>query len=149
MVGVDRAVDPEFEPRSGQSKNNNIGIICCFSNSEFFPAILWREQVNFQWDDDEARSVLDQHASLDLYCVSSCVKQQCVNSDVGHSHYPDSDYQLMEIRLILIKKKKMNWKSSPLRSLYIIGLIFYPLKPLEQFKPILTNISHHWFILLA
>jgi hypothetical protein len=33
------------------------------------------------------------------------VKQQWVDSDVGHSHYPDSDYQLMEIRLILIKKK--------------------------------------------
>ena len=64
MVGVDRAVDPEFEPRSGQSKNNNIGNICCFSNSEFFPAILWREQVNFQWDDDEARSVLDRPTRL-------------------------------------------------------------------------------------
>ena len=27
-----------------------------------FPAISWREQVNFQWDDDEVRFVLDQHA---------------------------------------------------------------------------------------
>jgi hypothetical protein len=25
-------------------------------------AISWREQVNFQWDDDEVRSVLDQNA---------------------------------------------------------------------------------------
>ena len=25
-------------------------------------AISWREQVNFQWDDDDVRSVLDQHA---------------------------------------------------------------------------------------
>jgi hypothetical protein len=26
-----------------------------------------REQVNFQWDDDEIRFVLDQHAELDFY----------------------------------------------------------------------------------
>ena len=25
-------------------------------------AISWREQVNFEWDDDEVRFVLDQHA---------------------------------------------------------------------------------------
>jgi hypothetical protein len=27
-----------------------------------FSAISWREQVNFKWDDDEVRFVLDQHA---------------------------------------------------------------------------------------
>jgi hypothetical protein len=27
-----------------------------------FSGISWREQVNFQWNDDEVRSVLDQHA---------------------------------------------------------------------------------------
>ena len=32
-----------------------------------FPAISWREQVNFQLDDDEVHFVLDQHAELDLY----------------------------------------------------------------------------------
>ena len=26
----------------------------------------WQEQVNFQWDDDEIRFVLDQHAELDF-----------------------------------------------------------------------------------
>ena len=25
-------------------------------------AISWRQQVDFQWDDDEVRFVLDQHA---------------------------------------------------------------------------------------
>jgi hypothetical protein len=39
------------------------------------PAISWREQVNFQWDDDEVRFVLDQHAELDFYIASS-LKQQ-------------------------------------------------------------------------
>jgi hypothetical protein len=34
-------------------------------------AILWREQVKFQWDDDEVRFVLDQHAELDFYSASS------------------------------------------------------------------------------
>jgi len=32
------------------------------ANSTFFLAISWREQVNFQWNDDEVRFVLDQHA---------------------------------------------------------------------------------------
>jgi len=44
-----------------------------FSNRS---AISWREQVNFQWDDDdEVRFVLDQHAELDFYSASS-LKQQ-------------------------------------------------------------------------
>ena len=38
-----------------------------FPVSEWFlfnanSAISWREQVNFQWDDDGVRFVLDQHA---------------------------------------------------------------------------------------
>jgi hypothetical protein len=32
----------------------------------YFSAISWWKQVNFQWDDDEARLVLDQHALLDF-----------------------------------------------------------------------------------
>ena len=43
-----------------------------FSN---FSAILWWEQVNFQWDDDEVRFVLDQHAELDFYSASSLKRQ--------------------------------------------------------------------------
>jgi len=27
-----------------------------------YSAISWREQVNFRWDDDEVRFILDQHA---------------------------------------------------------------------------------------
>jgi len=34
------------------------------ANSAIFLAISWREQVNFQWDDDKVRFVLDQHAEL-------------------------------------------------------------------------------------
>jgi hypothetical protein len=34
-----------------------------------------KKQVNFQWDDDEVRFVLDQHAELDFYSASS-LKQQ-------------------------------------------------------------------------
>jgi hypothetical protein len=54
-----------------------------FSN---FSAISWREQVNFQWDDDEVRFVLDQHAGLDFYSASS-LKQQSADRHVtplGH-----------------------------------------------------------------
>jgi hypothetical protein len=37
-------------------------------------AISWREQVNYQWDDDEVR-LLDQHTELDFYSAnnSPCV----------------------------------------------------------------------------
>jgi hypothetical protein len=37
---------------------------CCLTPIQQFSAISWREQVNFQWDDDEVRFVLDQHAEL-------------------------------------------------------------------------------------
>jgi hypothetical protein len=47
-------VDHGFEPRSDQTS-----------------AISWREQVNFQSDDDEVRFVLDQHAKLDFHSASS------------------------------------------------------------------------------
>jgi hypothetical protein len=56
------------------------------ANSAIFSAISWQEQVNFQWDDDEIRFVLDQHGELDFYSVSS-LKQQSVGRRVtllGH-----------------------------------------------------------------
>jgi hypothetical protein len=47
---------------------------------------LWidclKEQVNFQWDDDEIHFVLDQHAELDFYSASS-LKQQSAGRHVG------------------------------------------------------------------
>ena len=50
-----------------------------FSN---LSAISWREQVNFQCDDDEVRLVLDQHTELDLYSASS-LKQQSAGMHVA------------------------------------------------------------------
>ena len=38
-----------------------------YANSAIFLAITWREQVNFQLDDDEVCIGLDQHAKLDFY----------------------------------------------------------------------------------
>ena len=35
---------------------------CCLAPTQSFSAISWREQINFQWNDDEVRFVLDQHA---------------------------------------------------------------------------------------
>jgi hypothetical protein len=51
-----------------------IVVQCQFS---IFSAISWREQVNFQWDDDEVCFVLDQQAEFDFYSASS-LKQQSV-----------------------------------------------------------------------
>ena len=47
-----------------------------------FSAISWQEQVNFQWDDDEVRFVLDQDAELDFYSASS-LKQQSAGRHVA------------------------------------------------------------------
>ena len=47
-----------------------------------FSAISWREQVNFQWDDDGVHFVLDQHAWLDFYSASS-FKQQSADRHVA------------------------------------------------------------------
>ena len=52
------------------------------ANSAIFLAISWREQVNFQWDDDEILFVLDQHAWLDFYSASS-LKQQTADRQVA------------------------------------------------------------------
>ena len=45
-------------------------------------AISSREEVNVQWDDDEVCFVLDQHAELDFYTVSS-LKQQSSDRHVA------------------------------------------------------------------
>jgi hypothetical protein len=42
----------------------------------------WREQVNFQSDDDEVHFVLNQHTELDFYSASS-LKQQSAGRHVA------------------------------------------------------------------
>jgi hypothetical protein len=41
-----------------------------------------KEQVNFQWDDDEVHFILDQHAELDFYSARP-LKQQSVGRHVA------------------------------------------------------------------
>ena len=41
-------------------------VILFNTNSAIYSAISGREQVNFQWDDDDVRFVLDQNAELDF-----------------------------------------------------------------------------------
>ena len=47
-----------------------------------FAAMSWREQVNFQWDDDKTRFVSGQRAELDLYSAS-LPKQQSADRYVA------------------------------------------------------------------
>jgi len=47
-----------------------------------FSAISWREQVNFQWNDDKVHFVPDQHTELDFYSASS-LKQQSAGRHVA------------------------------------------------------------------
>ena len=58
---------------------------CCLTPIQL-SSILRREQVNFQWDDDEVRFVLDQHAELDFKSASS-LKQESADrhaAPLGH-----------------------------------------------------------------
>ena len=52
------------------------------ANSAIFSAISCREQVNFQWNDDEVGFALDQHAELDFYSAS-WLKQQSADRNVA------------------------------------------------------------------
>ena len=55
-------------------------VLCCLTKlasdycltpiQQFFSAISWREQVDFQWDDGEVQFVLDQHAELDFHSLT-------------------------------------------------------------------------------
>ena len=52
---------------------------CCLTPIQQFLAASWREQVNFQWDDDEVCFVINQHALnelLDFYSASSLKQKQ-------------------------------------------------------------------------
>ena len=57
-------------------------VIVVYGQINDFSAISWREQVNYQWDDDEVRFVLDQHAELD-FNSSSSLKQQSTGRHVA------------------------------------------------------------------
>ena len=54
----------------------NGGSECCFTPSNIFSAISWREQVIFQWDDGEICFVLDQHIYWIFFYSASSLTQQ-------------------------------------------------------------------------
>jgi hypothetical protein len=70
---------------------------CCLAPIQQFIAISWREQVNCQWDDDEVRFVLDQHAKLDLYSARS-LKQQSAGRQIWMNGL-ETTYILLYIHL--------------------------------------------------
>ena len=53
-----------------------------FNVNSSISVVSSREQVNFQWDGDGVRFVLDQHAELDVYSGSS-LKQQSAGRHVA------------------------------------------------------------------
>jgi hypothetical protein len=52
--------------------------------------ISLREQVTFQWDDDDLSFVPDQHANL-YFINASSLKQQFMACNSTHTYYPDSE----------------------------------------------------------
>ena len=67
------------------------------ATSAIFSTISRREQVNFQWDDDEIRFVLDEHAELNLYSASSLKKDMSLH----WTHYSDSEPTSLAFPLML------------------------------------------------
>jgi hypothetical protein len=91
MVSVlaSSVIDRGFEPRllfwhitTVQMSSSEWVSDCFLRQLSNFSAISWREQVNFQWDDDEICFVLDQRAELDFYSASS-LKQQSAGRHVA------------------------------------------------------------------
>jgi hypothetical protein len=54
---------------------------CLTPNEQFFSYIMARKSY-IQWDDDDVRSVLDQHAELD-FDIASSLKQQSAGRHVA------------------------------------------------------------------
>ena len=70
-----------------EHKRNEGYVIVSNANPAIFKAISWREQFNFQRDDDEVHFALDQNAEVDFYSVSP-LKQQSADRHVaplGHN----------------------------------------------------------------
>jgi len=57
-------------------------IDCCLMPIQQFVSYIMAKHVIFQWDDDEIRFVLDQHAELDFYSASS-LKQESAGRHVA------------------------------------------------------------------
>jgi hypothetical protein len=69
------------------------------ATQQFVSYIMTRTSYsNFQWDDDEVRFVIDQHAQLDINSVSSPKKQSADRhvAPLG-THYPDSKQQTQNV----------------------------------------------------
>jgi hypothetical protein len=67
--------------RKGLGDGFSEWVIVAYRQFSTFSAISWREQVNFQWDDEEVHFVLDQYAESDFYSTSS-LNQQSVDRHV-------------------------------------------------------------------
>ena len=82
------------------------------ANSAIVSVISWREQVNVQWDDNGVRFVLDQHAELDFYSVSS-LKQQSAGRHVallGHIILIPSQL-VFALSLLILRSNKYQFQS--------------------------------------
>jgi hypothetical protein len=102
-VVTSSAGDRGFEPRSDQTKDYKISTYC-----------FWREQVNVQWEDDEIRFVLDQHAQLDLYSASSPTQQSADRhvAPLGHvilSHGSCLSGLILSTDQSVIKRSRTKW----------------------------------------
>jgi hypothetical protein len=86
-----------------------------------------KEQVYFQWDDDEVCFVLDQHAELNFYSSSS-LKQQSAVRHVA-PHYSDSEPTLEgKGQRLMVKNSQISWyylifQHSSCRYIYSVSMV--------------------------
>jgi len=87
--------------------NNESGWLLFNAILATFSALSWREQVNFRWDDDEVRFVIDQKAELDYYSANS-LEQQSADRHVA----PLWHIILIPSQLVIDQKAELDFYSA-------------------------------------
>jgi hypothetical protein len=86
-----------------------VSVSCLKPTQQCFSYISWREQVNFQLDDDEVCFVLDQHAQLDFYSAGSLKQQSTDRHVTPHGHISLIPSQPVFCGSIKLEKSLAHW----------------------------------------
>ena len=100
------------------------------ANSAIFSAIWWREQVNFQWDDDDVRFALDQHTEKFFFIVLA----HWNNSPwVDISLHSDTLFWFRANQSLLFPLNALRDRHLLLGGLYVFPVPIYLFMPNEKF----------------
>jgi hypothetical protein len=64
---------------------------CCLTPTQHLFSYIMARTINFQWNDDEVRFVLDQHTEFDIYSARALKQQSTVSEWGRQTHYSISN----------------------------------------------------------